>query len=1118
MTLVDRSPAAAPPALHVPVHPVRLVTAASLFDGHDASINIMRRILQSQGAEVIHLGHNRSVEEVVRAAVQEDVQAVAVSSYQGGHVEYFRYLLDRLRAEGRADVRVYGGGGGVIVPDEIAELHAYGVARIFSPHDGQRLGLVPMVNTIIAESDVDLATVDRPDLLALDGAAGGERVLARAITALESGAYRDDEVAALRAAAAERTVPVVGITGTGGSGKSSLTDELIRRFRLDRADALRIAVVAVDPTRRRGGGALLGDRIRMNALDGGPVYFRSLATRGAASELPDGLDDVVAAAKVAGHDLVIVETPGIGQGDAAIVGHCDVALYVMTAEFGAPSQLEKIDMLDFADAVAINKFDRRGAEDALREVRRQMRRNRTSFSGDLEALPVFGTVASRFDDDGVTALYQHLVARLVEYGLPAAEGVLPAVATRVSSRRDALVPADRVRYLADIAATVRSYHHTTAAEVVAARRRQHVATTLDLLRGAGEAGEAVHVGEGDDPGAAGNRPDPGAATAAVEALAERTDEGLSADAKALLAGWPATRDAWSSRELVAEVEGQEVRTPLVRTSLSGLDVPRVALPRDGDDGELLRFLREENLPGRFPFTAGVFPLKREGEDPARMFAGEGDAFRTNRRFHLLAEGQPATRLSTAFDSVTLYGFDPAERPDIYGKVGNSGVSIATLDDMKVLYDGFDLCDPSTSVSMTINGPAPTILAMFLNTAIDQRLDAFAVEHGREPDEAEAAAIRAHVLRTVRGTVQADILKEDQGQNTCIFSTDFSLGVMADIAEWFIEHQVRSFYSVSISGYHIAEAGANPISQLAFTLANGFTYVEAYLARGMDIDDFAPNLSFFFSNGMDPEYTVLGRVARRIWAVAMRDRYGAGERSQKLKYHVQTSGRSLHAQEMDFNDIRTTLQALIALYDNANSLHTNAYDEAVTTPTAASVRRALAIQLIINREWGLSTNENPNQGSYVIEHLTDLVEEAVLAEFDRISERGGVLGAMEVGYQRGRIQDESMLYEERKHDGSLPIVGVNTFLAPDGQGHDADTGRPLQLARSTDEEKQRQLQRLADFHERHTAERPAMLERLQAAALAGDNLFAVLMDAVRVCSLGEITQALFDVGGRYRRNV
>jgi isobutyryl-CoA mutase len=1109
MTVVDRSPAPAPLALHAPVHPVRVVTAASLFDGHDASINIMRRILQSQGAEVIHLGHNRSVDEVVRAAVQEDVQAVAVSSYQGGHVEYFRYLLDRLRTEGRADVRVYGGGGGVIVPDEIAELHAYGVARIFSPQDGQRLGLAPMVNTIIAESDVDLAAVDRPDLATLRATGPGERALARAITALEGGAYGDDELAALRAAAAECTVPVVGITGTGGSGKSSLTDELVRRFRLDRADALSIAVIAVDPTRRRGGGALLGDRIRMNALDGGPVYFRSLATRGASSELPDALDDVVAAAKVAGYDLVIVETPGIGQGDAAIVDHCDVSLYVMTAEFGAPSQLEKIDMLDFADAVAINKFDRRGAEDALREVRRQLRRNRTSFSGDLEALPVFGTVASRFDDDGVTALYQHLVARLVEYGLPAAEGVLPAVATRVSSRRDALVPTDRVRYLADIAANVRSYHRTTAAEVEAARRRQHVATTLGLLR------EAADRSERDEPEPGTGA---GAATTAVEALANQAEADLSADSQALLAGWPATRDTWSNTEQVTVLEGQEVRTPLVRTSLSGLDVPRVALPRDGDDGELLRFLREENLPGRFPFTAGVFPLKREGEDPARMFAGEGDAFRTNRRFHLLAEGQPATRLSTAFDSVTLYGFDPAERPDIYGKVGNSGVSIATLEDMKVLYDGFDLCDPSTSVSMTINGPAPTILAMFLNTAIDQRLEAFAAEHGHVPDETEAAAIRAHVLRTVRGTVQADILKEDQGQNTCIFSTDFSLGVMADIAEWFIEHQVRSFYSVSISGYHIAEAGANPISQLAFTLANGFTYVEAYLARGMDIDDFAPNLSFFFSNGMDAEYTVLGRVARRIWAVAMRDRYGAGERSQKLKYHVQTSGRSLHAQEMDFNDIRTTLQALIALYDNANSLHTNAYDEAVTTPTAASVRRALAIQLIINREWGLSMNENPNQGSYIIEQLTDLVEEAVLAEFERISERGGVLGAMEVGYQRGKIQDESLLYEERKHDGTLPIVGVNTFLAPAGQGHDADTGRPLELARSTEEEKHRQLQRLDDFHHRHADERPAMLERLRDAALAGDNLFAVLMDAVRVCSLGEITQALFDVGGRYRRNV
>jgi methylmalonyl-CoA mutase len=1076
----------AEPALHVPTRPVRVVTAASLFDGHDAAINIMRRILQSQGAEVIHLGHNRSVDEVVQAAVQEDVQAVAVSSYQGGHVEYFRYLLDRLRAEGRGDVRVFGGGGGVIVPPEIAELHDYGVARIFSPDDGQRLGLARMVNRIIAEGDVDLVAGTPPPIDSLPG--GGGAVLARCLTALESGAYPAADLLRLRARAAATTVPVVGVTGTGGSGKSSLTDELVRRFRLDRGDALHIAVVAVDPTRRRGGGALLGDRIRMNALDGARVYFRSVATRGAGTEVPDALDDMVAACKVAGHDLVVVETPGIGQGDAAVVDHVDWSLYVMTADFGAPSQLEKIDMLDFADAVAINKFDRRGAEDALREVRRQLRRNRGDFGGALEDLPVFGTVASRFDDDGVTALYQHMAAALGAHGLPAGGGVLPPVATRTSSRRDALVPTDRVRYLAEIAATVRDHHATTAAEVAAARTRQHVATTAALLPG----------------------------EASVADLAARTGAALSPESRALLDDWPATVAAYSGTEQVADVGGREMRTPLARRSLSGLDVPRVALPRFADDGELLRWLREENLPGRFPFTAGVFPFKRDGEDPARMFAGEGDAFRTNRRFHLLAEGQPATRLSTAFDSVTLYGFDPDERPDIYGKVGNSGVSIATLDDMKALYAGFDLCDPSTSVSMTINGPAPSILAMFLNTAIDQRLDAFAAENGRAPTDEEAAEVRAWVLGTVRGTVQADILKEDQGQNTCIFSTDFSLGVMADVAEWFVDQGVRNFYSVSISGYHIAEAGANPLSQLAFTLANAFTYVEAYLARGMAIDDFAPNLSFFFSNGMDPEYAVLGRVARRIWAVAMRDRYGASERSQKLKYHVQTSGRSLHAQEMDFNDIRTTLQALIALYDNCNSLHTNAYDEAVTTPTAESVRRALAIQLVITREWGLSMNENPNQGSFVIEQLTDLVEEAVLAELDRISERGGVLGAMETGYQRGRIQDESMLYEQRKHDGTLPLVGVNTFLAPDTG--EAPAPAPVELARSTDEEKRRQLRRLAEFQARHAAERPAALDRLRQAALAGDNLFGVLMDVVRVCSLGEITDALFEVGGRYRRNV
>ncbi|MGQ0432290.1 MAG: fused isobutyryl-CoA mutase/GTPase IcmF [Microthrixaceae bacterium] len=1067
------------PALHVPRHPVRIVTAASLFDGHDAAINIMRRILQAQGCEVIHLGHNRSVDEVITAVMHEDVQGVAVSSYQGGHIEYFRYLVDRLREEGFGHVKVFGGGGGVIVPSEVAELEAYGVTKIFSPDDGQRLGLALMINTIVEACDVDPISTPIDDLTGL--LEGDPRALARAITALELGRLGADHLQQMRAAASAATVPVLGITGTGGSGKSSLNDELVRRFRLDQEDKLRIAILAYDPTRRRGGGALLGDRIRMNAIDPPQVLFRSLATRGAA-ELPDAIDDIIGACKAAGYDLVIVETPGIGQGDAGIVRHVDVPLYVMTPEFGAASQLEKIDMLDFADAVAINKFERRGAEDALRDVRRQLARNRELFHADPESLPVFGTIAARFNDDGVTALYQHLRGALAEHGLSSSEGTLPAVTGKASTKVATIVPAARARYLAEIAETVRAYHAQTGAQAAAARLAQHLRTARGVL---GESG------------------------AQLDSEIAAADADVSDRTRALLDGWADTVEAYG-----AEVHPSGA--VLQRPSLSGSLVPRVALPRFIDHGELVRFLRSENLPGRFPFTAGVFPFKREGEDPARMFAGEGDAFRTNRRFHLLSEGQPATRLSTAFDSVTLYGFNPDERPDIYGKVGNSGVSIATLDDMKVLYSGFDLCDPATSVSMTINGPAPTILAMFLNTAIDQQLEAFAEREGRPPTPGEAAEVRATTLRTVRGTVQADILKEDQGQNTCIFSTEFSLGVMADIQEYFVAHQVRSFYSVSISGYHIAEAGANPLSQLAFTLSNGFTYVESYLARGLDIDDFAPNLSFFFSNGMDPEYAVLGRVARRIWAIAMRDRYGASEASQKLKYHVQTSGRSLHAQEMAFNDIRTTLQALIALYDNANSLHTNAYDEAVTTPTAESVRRALAIQMVITKEWGLSMNENPNQGSFVIEHLTDLVEEAVLAELERISERGGVLGAMETGYQRGRIQDESMLYEQRKHDGSLPLVGVNTFLArtPD----EAEAPHEVELARSTDEEKRSQIDRLRSFQARHADERPAMLARLRDAALAGDNLFEVLMDAVRVCSLGEITDTLFEVGGRYRRNV
>ncbi|MGY1633532.1 fused isobutyryl-CoA mutase/GTPase IcmF [Geodermatophilus sp. SYSU D01186] len=1074
--------------LHVPVHPVRFVTAASLFDGHDAAINVMRRLLQAQGAEVVHLGHDRSVDAVVRAALEEDVQGVAISSYQGGHVEYFTYLRERLAAAGAGHVQVFGGGGGVIVPEEIALLRERGVT-IFSPEDGQRLGLPGMINELIRACDVDL-TERGPDVEAL--LTGDPAALARAITVLEAG--RDEGLATrLREAAATRTVPVLGITGTGGSGKSSLTDELLRRLRTDQEDKLRVAVLAIDPTRRRGGGALLGDRIRMNALEtgeGSHTFFRSLATRSAGAETPEHLDDVLCAVKAAGFDLVVVETPGIGQGDAGIVPFSDVALYVMTPEFGAASQLEKIDMLDFADVVAINKYERRGAEDARRDVARQMLRNREAFGSPWEEMPVYGTSAARFNDDGVTALYQHLLGLLAERGLPVGAGVLPRVDVRASSGLSSVVPAQRSRYLAEIAEAVRAHHATTEQQAEVVGRRQALRTTADLL--------------GDDP-----------ATGRVRELLEAADSELLPEVRSLLEEWPDRVEDYSGDEYVYTVRGREIRTPLTRETLSGNPVRRVALPRTKDEAELLRFLRRENLPGFYPFTAGVFPFKRAGEAPARMFAGEGDAFRTNRRFKLLSAGSEATRLSTAFDSVTLYGRDPDPRPDVYGKVGTSGVSIATLDDMQVLYSGFDLCSPTTSVSMTINGPAPAILAMFLNTAIDQRLEAFRAEEGREPDAAEAEEIRAWVLANVRGTVQADILKEDQGQNTCIFSTEFALRCMADIQEWFIDHSVRNFYSVSISGYHIAEAGANPISQLAFTLANGFTYVESYLARGMAIDDFAPNLSFFFSNGMDAEYSVIGRVARRIWAVAMKERYGANTRSQQLKYHVQTSGRSLHAQEMDFNDIRTTLQALCAIYDNANSLHTNAYDEAVTTPSEHSVRRALAIQMIIDREWGLAGNENPLQGSFVIDELTDLVEEAVLTEFDRIAERGGVLGAMETGYQRGRIQDESMLYEHRKHDGSLPIVGVNTFLDP----HRDDTPpKPLELARATEAEKESQLARLADFHARHADEAPAALARLQQAATEGGNVFAELMDAVRVCSLGQISDAFFEVGGQYRRNV
>ena len=1074
--------------------PLRFVTAASLFDGHDASINIIRRILQQSGAEVIHLGHNRSVFEIVTTALQEDVQGIAISSYQGGHLEYFKYMIDMLRAHDAGQIRVFGGGGGVIIADEIRELHEYGVQRVYSPEDGHQLGLQGMIDDMLASCSGETGSLPSDTL---DKFHHGDSIaLARVISAIENKNLTPDQQADLKQQALIRgaDTPVLGITGTGGAGKSSLTDEIILRFRLDSKDSLKIAVLAIDPTRRKTGGALLGDRIRMNAIYHEGIFMRSLATRSALTEIPEYLPDVINAVKMSGYDLIIVETPGIGQGDAGIVPMVDIPLYVMTPEFGAASQLEKIDMLDYADAVAINKFDRKGAEDARRDVAKQLQRNRRQFTDAPEDMSVYGTIAAKYNDTGVTALYQGLVPVLKERGLPEYESVLPAVNEKTSIERSVIIPPPRQRYLGEITAVVRQYHKHTQDQADIARQRQQLQASMAMLQ---------VTGNGIEP----------ATDAALEELVTQKEESLDPYSKELLEQWPALRDRYRGDEFVMQVRDREIRTKTTFTTLSGTVVPRIMLPRYTDHGELLSWLMRENLPGYFPFTAGVFPFKRENEDPTRMFAGEGDPFRTNRRFKNLSEHSEAKRLSTAFDSVTLYGFNPDERPDIYGKVGNSGVSIATLDDMKALYDGFDLCDPDTSVSMTINGPAPAILALFLNTAIDQQIENFKQAHKREPDAGESAHIRSQTLENVRGTVQADILKEDQGQNTCIFSTEFSLRMMGDIQQYFIDNNIRNFYSVSISGYHLAEAGANPISQLAFTLANGFTFVEAYLARGMHIDDFAPNLSFFFSNGMDPEYTVLGRVARRIWAVAMRDKYGAADRSQKLKYHIQTSGRSLHAREMAFNDIRTTLQALIAVYDNCNSLHTNAFDEAVTTPTEASVRRALAIQLIINKEWGLAMNENPGQGSFIIEELTDLVEEAVLQEFERISERGGVFGAMETGYQRGRIQDESLYYEHRKHDGSYPIIGVNTFLNPAEEEHSG-----TMLSRSTEEEKQSQLRRLREFEDRNSAQADNALERMRNAVINNENVFAELMHAVRYCSLGQLTDAFFATGGQYRRSM
>ncbi|MFJ5717211.1 fused isobutyryl-CoA mutase/GTPase IcmF [Neobacillus sp. NPDC093127] len=1077
-----------------PKHHIRFVTASSLFDGHDASINIMRRILQASGAEVIHLGHNRSVEEVVNAAIQEDVQGIAISSYQGGHVEYFKYMYDLLKEKGAPHIRIYGGGGGVIIPREIAELHDYGIAWIFSPEDGRTMGLQGMIDRMIEECD--FATVPHDPAEQIEKLASGDvNSIAKLITLAELHVDKRNEAAATaelvleQVKSLEKRIPVVGITGTGGAGKSSLTDELIRRFINELPDK-KVAILSVDPTKQKTGGALLGDRIRMNAIFSPNVYMRSLATRHSKSELSLAIKDAVAVTKAAGFDLVIVETSGIGQGDAEITEICDVSLYVMTSEFGAPSQLEKIDMIDFADLIVINKFERKGSEDALRQVQKQYQRSHMLFEKDPSEMPVYGTIASQFNDPGTNALFAALVEKINEK--MATEWLTSFTKEAKVEKQNVIIPTDRRYYLREISETVRGYHKRAEAQANIARK-------LFQLEGA-------LVAVKDQP----------EVVAALEAVKQETEALLTAESRKILSTWAETKAAYSGEKFVTRIRDKEIITVLKSKSLSGLDIPKVALPRYKDYGEILRWVYQENVPGSFPYTAGVFPFKREGEDPKRQFAGEGTPERTNRRFHYLSKDDDAKRLSTAFDSVTLYGEDPDYRPDIYGKVGESGVSICTLDDMKKLYDGFDLCHPSTSVSMTINGPAPIILAMFMNTAIDQQVQKKEAELGRVLTVDEFAEVRAYTLKTVRGTVQADILKEDQGQNTCIFSTEFALRMMGDIQQYFIDHQVRNYYSVSISGYHIAEAGANPISQLAFTLSNGFTYVEYYLSRGMNIDDFAPNLSFFFSNGLDPEYTVIGRVARRIWATVMRDKYGANERSQKLKYHVQTSGRSLHAQEIDFNDIRTTLQALMALQDNCNSLHTNAYDEAITTPTEESVRRAMAIQMIITKEHGLSKNENPLQGSFVVEELTDLVEEAVLQEFERLNDRGGVLGSMETQYQRGKIQDESMYYEMKKHTGELPIIGVNTYLNPNPPSEE-DVNN-MELARATQEEKELQINNLRAFWEAHGGESADALKRLKEAAVSGGNIFAALMDTVQVASLGQITRALYEVGGQYRRNM
>ncbi len=1085
--------------IYKPKNSVKIVTATSLFDGHDAAINIMRRILQDSGTEVIHIGHNRSAKEVVDAAIEEDAQGIAVSSYQGGHVEYFKYMVDLLKEKNASHIKIFGGGGGVIIPLEIDELQAYGVTKIYSPEDGTNMGLQGMINDMIRSMDMPTVDYNNLDYASLN--IENKYVTANFISAVQEAKANDKDTfekisSEIVKIADKKDVPVIGLTGTGGAGKSSLTDELIIRILRDLKE-VNIAIISCDPSRRKTGGALLGDRIRMNSIETGRVYMRSLATRRSQTELPEALPDAINVVKASGYDIIIVETAGIGQGDSRVVDLVDMSIYVMTAEFGAPSQLEKIDMLDYADIVVINKYEKKGSEDALRDVRKQVQRNRKAWETDPKDLPVYGTIASKFNDDGITSFYHGLLDLIEEKKNIKYKSDLPRSGKKTSSSKTIIIPGERTRYLAEIASTVRKYHANTQEQEESVRKRWHLIEankTLNLM-GIDEIPQAVDKFK-----------------LAIDDAASKVDP----ETDTIINDYTTCKEMYDKDELVYHVRDKEFRLPLFRRSLSHTKIPKISLPHIKDPGEQYLWMRKENFAGNFPYTAGVFPLKRADEDPTRMFAGEGGPSDTNKRFKLLSGNYPAKRLSTAFDAVTLFGRDPDTRPDIYGKIGTSGVSICTLDDMKVLYDGFDLCAPNTSVSMTINGPAPMMLAMFINTAITQQMDKFKEENDREPTQDEAAKIKQFAMSNVRGTVQADILKEDQGQNSCIFSIEFALKMMGDIQQYFIDNQVRNFYSVSISGYHIAEAGANPITQLALTLANGFTYVEYYLSRGMDINSFAPSLSFFFSNGMDPEYTVIGRVARRIWAVAMKYKYGGNEKSQKLKYHIQTSGRSLHSQDIQFNDIRTTLQGLCAIYDNCNSLHTNAFDEAITTPSAESVRRALAIQLIVNREWGLAMNENPLQGSFIVDELTDLVEEAVLIEFEIITERGGVLGAMETGYQRGKIQEESMYYEYLKHSGGHPIVGVNTFKDPDADY--ADMANHLELARADDDQKDAQLARLKAFKERNHDASDQALEKLQMAALNKGNMFEQLMETVKVCSLGTITNALYEVGGKYRRNM